>query len=155
DRAGLHVNARLRFQREARAAAGLSHPNVVTIFDAGESGGFLYIVMELVEGRSLKGLLSDGNASTRAALLVLEKAASGVSAAHAKGIVHRDLKPANILVTPAGESKVSDFGLAHLLDSESAITRTGTALGTPLYMSPEQVDGKIANVTPRSDVYSL
>ncbi len=152
---GLNELARLRFRREAQAAAGLVHPNVVTVHDAGESGGLHYIVMELVEGRSFADLLAAGNVPRRDVLHLLEQAARGVAAAHEKGIVHRDLKPANILVPTTGEPKVGDFGLAHLLDSESAVTRTGTALGTPLYMSPEQVDGRLANITPRADVYSL
>jgi hypothetical protein len=85
----------------------------------------------------------------------LEKAARGVAAAHARGIVHRDLKPANILVTASGEPKVGDFGLAHVLETRSELTRTGTALGTPLYMAPEQVEGLPGQITPRTDVYAL
>lgn len=150
ERSSLHEKAELRFRREARTAAGLSHPNLVTVYDAGEAGGRLYIVMELVEGRSLKHLLRDPRA-----LRILEQAARGVAAAHEKGVVHRDLKPANILVTAAGEPKVGDFGLAHLLNSESAVTATGAALGTPLYMSPEQVKGGPAKPSPRGDVYAL
>src|SRR5204863_2235909 len=83
------------------------------------------------------------------------KAARGVAAAHEKGIVHRDLKPSNILVTTSGEPKVADFGLAHLLDSTARLTKTGSSLGTPLYMSPEQVEGRARDISPRTDVYSL
>ncbi|HEX7896128.1 MAG TPA: protein kinase [Planctomycetota bacterium] len=150
ERALLGETAELRFRREARAAAALTHPNLVAVYDAGEAGGRLYIVMELVAGRSLKGLIRDPGAPR-----ILEKAARGVAAAHEKGIVHRDLKPANILVGAGGEPKVGDFGLAHLLDSESEVTATGVALGTPLYMSPEQVRGDSARISPRTDVYAL
>ena len=93
--------------------------------------------------------------STRQLLQLLEKVCRGVAAAHAKGIVHRDLKPANILMTSSGEPKVADFGLAHLLESPVHLTRTGTSLGTPLYMSPEQVGGRSKDITPRTDVYAL
>jgi tetratricopeptide (TPR) repeat protein/tRNA A-37 threonylcarbamoyl transferase component Bud32 len=153
--AGLNEVARLRFRREAQAAAGLVHPHVVTVYDAGEAGGRLYIVMELLEGRSFRELLQDGNATQKAILQLIEKAARGVAAAHEKGIVHRDLKPANILVTASGEPKVGDFGLAHLDNSDSEVTRTGTALGTPSYMSPEQVEGNLKEQTARTDVYAL
>jgi tetratricopeptide (TPR) repeat protein/tRNA A-37 threonylcarbamoyl transferase component Bud32 len=153
--AGLSEVSRVRFRREAQAAAGLVHPNVVTVYDAGESAGRLYIVMELLEGRSLRELLKDRNATQKATLQLIEKVARGVAAAHEKGIVHRDLKPANILVSASGEPKVGDFGLAHLVDSDSAMTRTGTVLGTPLYMSPEQVEGNLKEQTPRTDVYAL
>jgi serine/threonine-protein kinase len=147
--------ARQRFRREAEAAAGLSHPNLVTVYDVGEEQGLLYIVMELVEGRSFAQVLRERTQPFAELVGILEKVARGVEAAHAKGIVHRDLKPANILVGPQGEAKVGDFGLAHLVDSTTALTRTGAALGTPLYMAPEQVGGRSKEVTPRTDVYAL
>jgi len=146
---------RERFRREARAAAGLVHPNLVAIFDAGEDAGRPYLVLELVEGRSLAEVLAAPRPELRKLLALLEKAARGVAAAHAGGIVHRDLKPANILVTPEGTPKVGDFGLAHLSDSRSDLTRTGTTLGTPLYMAPEQVEGRPDRISPRTDVYAL
>jgi serine/threonine-protein kinase len=152
---GMSELARQRFRREAQAAAGLSHPNIVTVHDAGEIDGRLYLVMELVEGRGLHELMRDGSLDERRTLEVLEKVARGLSSAHEKGIVHRDLKPANIIVHPSGEPKVGDFGLAHLLDSEAELTRAGTALGTPLYMSPEQVRGDARAITPQTDVYAL
>jgi serine/threonine protein kinase len=147
--------ARQRFQREAQAAAGISHPNVVTVHDAGEADGRPYLVMELVEGRPLNELLKEPGRDERKIVELLEKVARGLEVAHAKGIVHRDLKPANIIVTPAGEPKVGDFGLAHLVDSETELTRAGTALGTPMYMSPEQVRGDSRAITPQTDVYAL
>src|SRR6185503_10933872 len=147
--------ARQRFRREAQAAAGLSHPNVVQVYDAGEAAGQHYLVMEVVDGRPLSDLVTPARRGHRELLQLLEKAARGVAAAHEKGIVHRDLKPANILVTASGEPKVADFGLAHLLDSTLQLTRTGAALGTPIYMSPEQVEGRVKDITPRTDVYAL
>ncbi len=152
---GFSPVARQRFQREAQAAAGLSHPNLVTLFDAGESGGQLYLVMELVDGRPLSELLKDPSQEERRKVELLEKVARGLAVAHAKGIVHRDLKPANILVTAEGEPKIGDFGLAHFVDSELELTRTGTALGTPMYMSPEQVHGDSKAILPQSDVWAL
>jgi len=143
---------RERFRREGQAAAGLAHPNVVTVYDAGEEGGSSYLIMELVEGRPLDRLLKEPKTNL---LPLLEKAARGVAAAHERGIVHRDLKPANILVTAAGEPKVGDFGLAHVLETRTELTRTGTALGTPLYMAPEQVEARAADISPRTDVYAL
>lgn len=147
--------ARARFQREARSAAGLSHPNVVGVYDVGEDEGRLYLAMERVEGRTLSDRLSDHLDDTKALVRLLEKAARGVGSAHDKGIVHRDLKPANILVTLDGEPKVADFGLAHLVDSETRLTRTGAALGTPMYMAPEQVQGHGESIGPPTDVYAL
>jgi serine/threonine-protein kinase len=144
-----------RFRREAQAAAGVPHPNVVMVHDAGEDKGRLYLVMELVDGRPLSELHKERRLILKELLRILEKAARGVSAAHEKGIVHRDLKPSNILVSESGEAKVADFGLAHLLDSTARLTKTGSSLGTPLYMSPEQVEGRAKDISPRTDVYSL
>ncbi len=152
---GLTPVVRQRFQREARAAAAISHANVVTVFDAGEADGRAYLVMELVEGRPLNEILKESRRSEREIVELLEKVARGLADAHAKGVVHRDLKPANIIVTSGGEPKIGDFGLAHLLDAEGELTRTGAALGTPLYMSPEQVRGDSHAITPRTDVYAL
>jgi tetratricopeptide (TPR) repeat protein len=140
--------ARERFRREADAARSLDHPNVLRVLDSGEQDGRLYTVLELVEGRPLA---ADGD--LRRAIETLEKSARGVAAAHAKGIVHRDLKPANILLTAAGEPKVSDFGLAH--DAGGELTPSGARLGTPLYMAPEQVAGRAEEISPRTDVYAL
>jgi serine/threonine-protein kinase len=146
---------RTRFRREAQIAAGLSHPNLVAVYDAGEVRGQLYLVMELVEGRPLGAVIRDAAVEGREKLVLLEKAARGVAAAHARGIVHRDLKPANILVTIDQVPKVSDFGLAHLVDSSTELTKTGSTLGTPLYMSPEQVEGRSSSLSPATDVYAL
>jgi len=153
EKAGFSEVARERFRREVHAAASLSHPNVVTVHDAGSEGGRLYLVMEMVDGSPLSDRMTQS--SSPELLRVLAKAARGVAAAHEKGIVHRDLKPANILVTASGEAKVGDFGLAHLADSGTDLTRTGATLGTPQYMAPEQVQGRSKEVTPRTDVYAL
>jgi serine/threonine-protein kinase len=149
----LHPTARERFRREVETAAGLADTHVVGVFDAGEEAGRLYLVMEFVDGRSLAAVLAAGGTRDEA-LRLLEQSARGVAAAHAKGIVHRDLKPGNILVSASGEAKVADFGLAHLIDSPTELTRTGSALGTPLYMAPEQVRGT-KELTPSTDVYAL
>ena len=154
DSAALSDVARERFRREARAAGGLSHPNVVHVHDVGEVEGRLYIVLELVEGRPLSFSMREG-APRETLLRALVQSARGVAAAHAKGIVHRDLKPANILLAPSGEPKVGDFGLAHLAGSTLELTRTGSTLGTPLYMAPEQVQGSVHKISPRTDVYAL
>jgi serine/threonine-protein kinase len=153
--AAMNDVARQRFRRESQAAAGLTHPNVVAVFDAGEAEGRLYLVMELVDGSPLDGLLTKKELGLRNLVQILEKVAFGVAAAHEKGIIHRDLKPANIMVTSSGVPKVGDFGLAHLIDSTAALTRTGATLGTPLYMSPEQAKGRVHDISPRTDVYAL
>jgi tRNA A-37 threonylcarbamoyl transferase component Bud32 len=154
--AGMSDVARERFRREAQAAAGLAHPNVVTVYDAAEEDGRSFLVMELVEGQPLDRLLKEpGKNNPVEFLRLLEKAARGVAAAHERGIVHRDLKPANILVPAAGEPKVGDFGLAHVLETRTELTRTGTALGTPLYMAPEQVEARSGEISPRTDVHAL
>src|SRR5262245_26238014 len=111
---GSSPTVRERFKREAKVTAGLSHPNLLTIHDAGESGGRLYLVMELVEGRPLSDLLTARTHEIKAMVRLLEKVSRGMAAAHERGIVHRDLKPGNILVSRSGEPKVADFGLAHI-----------------------------------------
>jgi formylglycine-generating enzyme required for sulfatase activity/predicted Ser/Thr protein kinase len=155
DVVGISKTGRERFHREAEAAAGLAHPNVIQVYDAGDAGGQLYIVMELIEGRPLSELLGSRELRQGELVRILEKVARGVAAAHEKGIVHRDLKPANILVSASGEPKVGDFGLAHLPETSAALTRTGATLGTPLYMSPEQVEGRVKDISARTDVYAL
>jgi len=147
--------ARHRFRREATAAAGILHPNVVSVYDVGEAEGQPYLVLELVDGKPLSEALAAGDRSLNERVALLEKVARGVAAAHEKGVVHRDLKPQNILLGSGGLPKVADFGLAHLLNSETELTKTGTALGTPLYMAPEQVRGLADEISPRTDVYAL
>ncbi len=151
--AGAHE--RERFQREAESVAALRHPNVVQVYDIGESNGNPYFTMEYVEGGSLAEKLSGTPLPARDAAALMAALAGAVQAAHASGIIHRDLKPANVLLTADGTPKISDFGLARRLSGEAGLTRTGTALGTPSYMAPEQARGKPGEVGPAADTYSL
>ncbi len=144
-----------RFRREAEAVAKLQHPNIVQIFEVGESDERLFLSMELAEGGSLAEWMKRVAFSARDAATLLAKVARGIAHAHERGVLHRDLKPANILLDARGEPKVSDFGLARLIDSESDITMTGEVLGTPAYLSPEQAAGNMHNPTPATDIYSL
>ena len=144
-----------RFRQEARSAASLSHPNIVSVYDYGTDpdGETQYIVMELVDGKDLAAILHDrGRISTDDAVQVAIAVASALEAAHRRGIVHRDVKPGNILITEEGDVKVTDFGIARAV-SEASMTVTGTTLGSVHYFSPEQARGD--EVTGRSDVYAL
>ncbi len=143
-----------RFHHEARAVAQLSHPNIVTVIDRGEDGGRRFIVFEYVDGENLKQLCERaGPLPVRRALEIAVAVADGLAYAHEHGVVHRDVKPQNVLLSRDGEVKVTDFGIARSLDAESALTVTGTVLGTSSYLSPEQASG--LRVTPAADVYSL
>jgi serine/threonine-protein kinase len=146
---------RERFQREAEAVAGLRHPNVAQVYDAGEADGRPYFTMELVEGGSLAQRLAGTPQPARQAAELLAVLAGAVQAAHACGIVHRDLKPGNVLLTPDGTPKVTDFGLARRLEGGAGLTQTGVPLGTPSYMAPEQARGQTNAVGPEADVYAL
>jgi serine/threonine protein kinase len=139
-----------RFKREALAVARLNHPNIVTVFDYGEHEGRAYLVMEYIEGSTLKGRLGKPVSYT-AALELVTAVASALDYAHSKGLVHRDIKPANILFTNEGRIVLSDFGIVRLADDQSSLTRG--VIGTPYYMSPEQALGR--EVDGRSDLYSL
>ncbi len=155
--------SRERLLSEARAAAGLSHPNIAGVYDVIEADGDAYIVMEYVEGESLAARLDRGPLRPADAAAIGTQVAAALEAAHARGIVHRDLKPANIQLSPQGVVKILDFGIARVApttddDSRVTITRSpltkpGVVLGTPAYMSPEQVEGR--PVGPPSDVFSL
>jgi serine/threonine protein kinase len=145
---------RERFFREAQAAGRLSHPGVTTVFDVNEDPECgPYIVMEYVPGKTLEQLLSDGSerSSLRTVLDLVDQLAQALHHAHAQGIVHRDIKPANIIVTDDGRAKITDFGVAKL--DLSQFTLQGLVLGTPSYMSPEQLNGE--SVDARSDLFSL
>jgi eukaryotic-like serine/threonine-protein kinase len=140
--AGAHERA--RFQREAEVVAGLRHPNIVQVYDVGEREDCPFFTMELLEGGSLAQAVSGTPQPAREAAALLITLAGAVKAAHQAGIVHRDLKPGNILLTSEGTPKVADFGLARHFEEEAALTFSGTRMGTPSYMAPEQVSGKAA-----------
>jgi tetratricopeptide (TPR) repeat protein/predicted Ser/Thr protein kinase len=144
-----------RFQREAEAAAGLRHPNIVQVYDVGESNGRPFFTMEYIEGGSLAKKLAGTPQLPQQAAQILVILAGAVQAAHDKGIVHRDLKPSNVLLTADEVPKISDFGLARRFEGEAGITRTGAAVGTPSYMAPEQARGEPYAVGPAADVYAL
>ncbi len=145
-----------RFRREARALAKLSHPNIVTVHDFGETPeGHLFFVMEFVDGSNLRQLMQRAEIGTPEALQVLLSVCDALAYAHSQGIVHRDIKPANVLVDRQGRVKVADFGLARFTDApvDPGVTSTGMVMGTPDYMAPEQREGM--NVDHRADIYSL
>ena len=142
-----------RFYQEAKAAGGLNHPNIVIIYDIGKSGNIAYMAMELLQGKELKTLMSKATALPVAyAVDVAAQIAEGLGYAHEHGIVHRDIKPANIMIVRGELVKITDFGIARMR-SANVQTQVGTVLGSPRYMSPEQVAGKRAE--PRSDTFSL
>ena len=143
---------RERFLREARSAGRLNHPNIVTVFDVGEDQGVAYMAMELLEGRSLQQILRDPDRLPFATVAgLVAQIADGLDRAQQLGIVHRDVKPANVVVSSSGHAKLTDFGVAYV--PSSTMTQTGTMIGSPRYMSPEQVLG--LPIDPRSDIFSL
>lgn len=144
---------RERFEQEARTAARLSHPNVVSIFDTEEDDGLAYIVMERLPGTTLADELAGGPLEPERARQVAAQVLSALEAAHGLGVVHRDIKPANILTCPDGRVKVADFGIATAMDEAQSLTSTGLLIGTPAYLAPERLAG--APATASTDLYSL
>ena len=143
-----------RFRREAQAAANLSHPNIVSIYDWGEEEGTYFIVMEYIEGRTLGQIIrSEGPLLADRAAEIGADVAGALAFAHRSGVVHRDVKPGNVLISPNGQVKVTDFGIARAANSDQDLTQTGAVMGTATYFSPEQAQG--ARVDGRSDEYSL
>jgi eukaryotic-like serine/threonine-protein kinase len=143
-----------RFRREARAAAGLNHHNIVSVYDTGEENGTYFIVMEYVEGRTLRDIIrSEGPLLPQRAADIGADIAAALAFAHRHGVVHRDVKPGNVLIDRAGRVKVTDFGIARAGDMQENLTQTGAVMGTATYFSPEQAQG--GAIDPRSDVYSL
>src|SRR5262252_8300849 len=148
-----HPELLTRFQTEARAAGLLTHPNIVVVFDAGEEDGLYYITMELVEGKSLQALLDGGHSfPLPRTLRIMEQTCSALQFAHERNVVHRDIKPANLMLTADDTVKITDFGTAKILQFGST-QQTSHVMGTPSYMSPEQVKGRA--VDGRSDIFSL
>jgi len=154
DRPGLSAdtNEGLQFLAEARTLAALSHPNIVTLFDNGTEDGVAFLVMELVEGRSVKSHLADGVFPIAEAATIMAQVCEALAAAHAAGIVHRDIKPGNIVVAAGGTAKLCDFGIARLLDM-TTLTAPDVAVGTSSYMAPEHVIGQA--VDGRADLYAV
>src|SRR6185436_17139518 len=149
-----------RVDREARAIASVSHPNICTVFDAGEHAGSPYLVLELLEGKPLYAMLERGGLPVEQLIEWGGQLADALDAAHARGIVHRDLKPANIFITARGDVKVLDFGVAKLMDDQAslattmaALTDSGATVGTMAYMAPEQVRGE--PIDQRADLFAL
>src|SRR5437764_2711679 len=144
-----------RFRREARAAANLNHPNIVSIYDWGEEEGTYFIVMEYVEGRTLRQVIrEDGPLPPRRAAEIGADMAAAVGFAHKNGVIHRDLKPGNVLISSNGQVKVTDFGIARAAsNAQEALTQTGAVMGTATYFSPEQAQGRPIDF--RSDVYAM
>jgi serine/threonine protein kinase len=143
-----------RFEREAQAAAQLNHPNIVQVYAIGEEQGVHYFAMEYIKGQSLaqikqeEGILAPGKATP-----IIRQVADALAEAHKAGLVHRDIKPSNIMIDAAGRPKVTDFGIAYVSQANTKLTRDGSIIGTPEYLSPEQCEGK--TVDQRSDIYSL
>lgn len=144
-----------RFRKEAFAAAGLNHPGIVAVYDSGDENGDSYIVMELVNGQTLRDLIREGESiSTDRALQIVCGVLEALEYSHSNGIIHRDIKPANIMLTDTGDVKVMDFGIARALDDIGAtMTNTWNVVGTAQYLSPEQATGDVAD--RRSDIYSV
>jgi eukaryotic-like serine/threonine-protein kinase len=143
-----------RFRREAQAAANLSHPNIVPVFDWGEDSGTYFIVMEFIDGRPLSSILrTAGPLHPDRAAEIAADVALALDYAHRHGVVHRDIKPGNVLITDEGQVKVTDFGIARAVNTDESLTQTGAVMGTATYFSPEQAEG--LGVDSRSDIYSL
>jgi serine/threonine-protein kinase len=143
-----------RFLKEARAAARLNHPNIVQIYDFGCVDSTYYLAMEFVDGHSLGTYLRRGHFSEAESIQIIRHACRALSVAHADGIVHRDIKPDNMMLTSRGDVKLVDLGIAKRVDEDQSVTQTGQAIGTPHYISPEQIRGQ-KDVDSRADIYSL
>jgi serine/threonine protein kinase len=140
-----------RFRREAQAAARLNHPNLVSVYDTGSDDGVHFIVMEYVEGRTLADYQAGGGRiMPQRAIEIAEAVSQALTAAHAQGVIHRDIKPGNIMITPSGDVKVADFGIARVIAGAETIAQTAAVLGTAAYLSPEQAQGQ--PVDQRSDL---
>ena len=143
-----------RFLREARALARVRHPGVVAIYEVASSPCY-YLAMELVRGRTLDHFLEGRALPPRQAAALARQVALALQEVHRHGILHRDLKPSNLILDGAGEVHLMDFGLARIVDADTSLTRSGTLLGTPQYMAPEQVDERLGPVGPKTDLHAL
>src|SRR5687768_4989338 len=152
DDSSTNPNFMARLQREAEICGGLNHPNLVTLYEAGmEEGRISYLAIEYIDGESLQALLKKkGALLLEQSMFILEEVLKGLAFAHSRGIIHRDIKPANILLSAEGAVKIADFGIAR--PAASTLTRAGMLMGTPHYMSPEQVRGEA--ITPQTDLFS-
>jgi serine/threonine protein kinase len=142
----------MRFLQEGRAAGGMSHPAIVTIYDVGREGDVAFMAMELVEGRDLRDLIREVSLKPAQSVAIAAAVAEALAYAHERGVVHRDIKPGNIMVLPEGRVKIMDFGIAHMHEP-MVKTQTGVMLGSPQYMSPEQITGQ--EIDHRADIFSL
>jgi serine/threonine-protein kinase len=146
--------AKARFLKEAKISGRLQHPHIVTVFDVGEDQGMLFLAMELVQGGSFSQRLADpAGFPVRERIRIVAEVAEALAHAHERGVLHRDIKPANILLTPALSAKVTDFGIGKLLTGDTELTSTGQMVGSPAYMSPEQIKGD--KLDARTDIFSL
>jgi serine/threonine-protein kinase len=142
-----------RFEREAKTVAALSQAHILKVFDYGQQGDTVYLVMELLTGGSLSSLIRRGPLAVDHAAQILDQITGALDYAHRRGIVHRDLKPANVLLDEGGDAFLTDFGIAKLLRETTALTQSGVAMGTPAYMAPEQWRG--TGLDARADIYAL
>ena len=148
------LHAAERFSREAQAAARLSHPGIVTVFDTGKDEDGPFIILELIEGDTLASTLAQGGAMSPADVVnIVSQAAMALDHAHAQGVIHRDIKPGNLILDSEGRVRLTDFGIAKTVDDPTTVTGTGELVGTIAYIAPEILDG--SDATPASDVYSL
>ncbi|MCR9295008.1 MAG: serine/threonine protein kinase [bacterium] len=144
-----------RFLSEAEAAASLSHPGIVPIYEVGTYEGLVYYTMAYIEGKNLAEMVADGPMEANDAIRITHKLCQAVESAHQSGIYHRDLKPANVLINNCGQPVIIDFGLAKITNRDDSLTATGQMLGTPAYMAPEHAAGKVKNAGPAADLYAL